>query len=56
MADRPFADADAAARKLVGITNGVEAVQNGRIYVERINRRFSQQAAQLRQQSKAMRP
>lgn len=30
-ADRPFADADKAARKLVEIANGVEAVQDGRI-------------------------
>ena len=30
---RPFADPDAAARKLIEIANGVEAVQNGRIYI-----------------------
>jgi hypothetical protein len=28
---RPFADPDAAARKLVEIANATEAVQNGRI-------------------------
>jgi hypothetical protein len=28
---RPFADPDAAARKLVEIANGIEAVQDGRI-------------------------
>ena len=33
----PFADPDAAARKLVEIANGVEAVQDGRIYIERVN-------------------
>jgi hypothetical protein len=33
----PFADPDAAARKLVEIANGVEAVQGGRIYIERVN-------------------
>jgi len=38
-ADRPFADPDAAARK-IEIANDVEAVQNGRIYIERINARF----------------
>ena len=36
----PFADPDAAARKLVEIANGVEAVQNGRIYIERVNEPF----------------
>ncbi len=30
-------DPDAAARKLVEIANGVEAVQNGRIFVELVN-------------------
>ena len=30
----PFADPDAAARKLVEIANDVEAVQDGRIYIE----------------------
>ena len=36
----PFADADAAARKLVEIANGVEAVQDGRIYIEHVNEPF----------------
>ena len=31
---RPFADSDAAARKLVEIASTIEPVQNGRIYVE----------------------
>jgi hypothetical protein len=35
MVDRPLADPDAAARKVVEIANDVEAVQNGRIYIER---------------------
>lgn len=30
-----FTDPDAAARKLVEIANAVEAVQDGRIYIER---------------------
>jgi hypothetical protein len=38
--DRPLADPDAAARKIVEIANNVEAVQNGRIYIERINAPF----------------
>jgi hypothetical protein len=40
VADRPFADPDQAARKLVEIANGVEAVQDGRIYIERVNAPF----------------
>jgi hypothetical protein len=37
---RPFVDPDAAARKLVEIANGVEAVQDGRIFIERVNEPF----------------
>jgi hypothetical protein len=40
VAARPFADPDAAARKLIEIANGVEAVQDGRIYIERVNAPF----------------
>jgi hypothetical protein len=40
VADRLFADPDAAARKIVEIANDVEAVQNGRIYIERVNAPF----------------
>jgi hypothetical protein len=36
----PFANPDAAARKLVEIANGIEAVQDGRIYIERVNEPF----------------
>jgi len=36
----PFADPYAAARKLVEIANGVEAVQDGRIFIERVNEPF----------------
>jgi hypothetical protein len=35
-----FADLDVAARKLVEIANAVEAVQDGRIYIELINSAF----------------
>ena len=38
--DHPFADRDAAARKIIEIANDVEAVQNGRIYIERVNAPF----------------
>jgi hypothetical protein len=33
-----FADPDVAARKLVEIANGIEAVQDGRIYIELVQR------------------
>jgi|HubBroStandDraft_2_1064218.scaffolds.fasta_scaffold195751_3 hypothetical protein len=35
-----FADPDTAARKLVEIANAVEAVQDGRVYIELINGPF----------------
>ena len=38
--DHPFADRDAAARKIIEIANDVEAVQTGRIYIERVNAPF----------------
>jgi hypothetical protein len=34
---RPYADPETAARKLVEIANSVEAVQDGRIFIELIN-------------------
>jgi hypothetical protein len=34
------ADPDAAVRKLIEIANGIEAVQDGRIYIERVNEPF----------------
>ena len=40
VAPRPFANPDLAARKLVEIANGIEAVQDGRIYIELINAPF----------------
>ena len=38
--DRPYADPEKAARKLVEIANAVEAVQDGRIQIEKINAPF----------------
>jgi hypothetical protein len=38
--DRPYADSEAAARKLIEIANSVEAVQDGRIHIEKINGPF----------------
>jgi hypothetical protein len=38
--DRPYADPEKAARKLVEIANAVEAVKDGRIYIELINAPF----------------
>jgi hypothetical protein len=35
--ERPYADPEKAARKLVEIANAVEAVLDGRIYIELIN-------------------
>ena len=35
-----FTDPDVAARKLVDIANATEAVQDGRIYIERVNGAF----------------
>ena len=39
-ADRPFADPEKAARKLLEIANTVELVQDGRIYIELLNGPF----------------
>jgi hypothetical protein len=38
--DRPYADPEKAARKLVEIANAVEAVQDGRIFIELVNGPF----------------
>jgi hypothetical protein len=38
--DRPYADPEAAARKLIAIANSAEAVQDGRIHIELINLPF----------------
>ena len=35
--DRPYSDPEKAARKLLEIANAVEAEQNGRILIEKIN-------------------
>ena len=35
--NRPYSDPETAARKLLEIANTVEAVQDGRIYIEKIN-------------------
>jgi len=48
MTDHSFADPDAAARKIVEIANDVEAVQNGRIYIERVNAPFLEVYFRLR--------
>jgi hypothetical protein len=37
---RPFADPEAAAQKLMEIANAVEAVQDGRIFIELIDGPF----------------
>jgi hypothetical protein len=38
-----FNDPDTAARKLVEIANAAEAVQDGRIYIERVNLPFHEE-------------
>ena len=38
--DRPYADPEIAARKLIEIANTVEAPQEGRIHIEKINGPF----------------
>ena len=38
--DRPFADPEKAARKLMEIASTVEPVQDGRIHIEKINGPF----------------
>ena len=38
--DRPFADPEKAARKLLEIANAADAVQDGRIHIEKINGPF----------------
>lgn len=37
---RPYADPEAAAKKLLELANAVEAVQDGRIHIEKINGPF----------------
>ena len=39
-ADRPFSDPEKAAKKILEIANSVEAVQDGRIHIEKINGPF----------------
>jgi hypothetical protein len=38
--DRPYANPETAARKLVEIANAIEAIQDGRIHIEKINEPF----------------
>jgi len=45
---RPFSDPDTVAGTLIEIANGAEAVQDDRIYIERITRRFSRLVAAAR--------
>jgi hypothetical protein len=41
-ADREYADPEKAARKLLEFANTVEAIQDGRIHIEKINAPFLQ--------------
>jgi hypothetical protein len=38
--DRPYADPEVAARKLIEICNTIEAVQDGRLHIEKVNLPF----------------
>ena len=38
--ERPFADPEAAARQLVQLAASIDAVQDGRIHIEKINYPF----------------
>jgi hypothetical protein len=40
VAPSPFADPEVAARKLIELANAFEPVQDGRIYIEKINGPF----------------
>ncbi len=40
IADRPYADPDKAARKLIEIASTIEPVQDGRLYIENVNAPF----------------
>ena len=40
VADRPYADPEKAARKLLEIANATEVVQDGRIHIEKISAPF----------------
>ena len=38
--DRPYSDPEAAARKLIELAKSIEAVQDGRIHIEKVNAPF----------------
>ena len=38
--DRPYSDPEKAARRILEIANSVEAIQDGRIYIEKLNSPF----------------
>jgi hypothetical protein len=40
IAERPFAHPEVAARQLALLASGIEAVQDGRIHIEKINYLF----------------
>lgn len=44
VAEHPYADPEVAARKLVELAAGIEAVQDGRIHIEKINYPFLSQS------------
>lgn len=38
--ERPYSDPEAAARKLIELAKNIEAVQDGRVHIEKINAPF----------------
>jgi hypothetical protein len=38
--DRPYADPEVAARKIMDLANAVETIQDGRVYIEELNGPF----------------
>jgi hypothetical protein len=48
-AERPYADPEKAARKLIEIANSVEAVQDGRLHIEKVNWPFLQAPTNMSQ-------
>ncbi|WP_426615242.1 hypothetical protein [Bradyrhizobium sp. McL0616] len=40
VSDRPYSDPEAAARKLIELAKGIEAVQDGRVHIEKLNEPF----------------
>jgi hypothetical protein len=49
--ERPFADPEVATRQLVQLASGIKAVQDGKIYIEKINYHSSTRSRQAARSS-----